>query len=63
MDETQIKNGQKWRLINIINRPDVIVQRVDVYSFTVYWSYEGENRVNESAYEYFLKNFKKVAEA
>lgn len=60
MSISEIKTGQKWRLINLVNRPDVIIQGVNLYNFTVRWSYENENRSNESEYEYFTKNFKKV---
>ena len=55
-----IQPEQKWRLINIVNRPDIVVRSVDRYSNIVYWCYDNENRPNESAVDYFLKTFKRV---
>jgi len=62
MKEIEVKAGQRWRLINIVNRPDIIVQGVNIYSFIIRWTYENENRINESEYDYFVKNFKKISE-
>ena len=60
METDRVKVGQKWRLINIVNRPDVVVQSFDKYRNIVYWHYENENRMNENELEYFLKQFKQV---
>jgi len=60
MGISEIQSGQRWRLINIVSRPDVFVKSVDIYSEVVYWYYKGESRVNESKADYFLKTFKRV---
>lgn len=56
----EIIEGQHWRLINVVNRPDVIIHRVNKYSDIVFWRYENENRISENEFAYFIKNFKLV---
>ncbi len=42
------------------NRPHVIVNHVNIYNKIVYWHYHGENFINESSSDYFLKTFEKL---
>lgn len=58
MDISKIQSGQKWKLINIVNRPDIVIQNVDKYNDIIYWHYENDKQINESKSDYFLKTFK-----
>lgn len=55
----EIQREQRWKIINMPNRPAVIVKNIDKYSETIYWSYENDDQINESTLEYFLKTFRR----
>lgn len=57
----EIQPDQTWRLINIPNRPDVVVKNVNKYNGAVYWHYVEEKQINESEVNYFLKTFKRIS--
>jgi hypothetical protein len=61
MNDSDIKPDSRWKLKSLSSRPDVIVSRVNIYSHIVYWSYEGESRLNESKVDYFLENYKQIS--
>lgn len=61
MNDFGIKPDSRWKLKELSNRPDIIVSRVNIYSHIVYWSYDGESRLNESKIDYFLETYKQIS--
>ena len=60
MNINEIQIGQIWKLKNFPTRPNIIVNNIDKYHNKITWSYEDDSLLNESLFDYFIKNFVRI---